>query len=256
MDDQEKALKNQGEGDIQEASPAEEENPTEEVIEPEEATEPTGEVEAEGDLAETDEDPKKGLNSRVRELNAKKKEAEARAEEAETKAQSLAEKLGELTGSVEPRDSKPYDPQIEPGAEVSQDQYKQDVMRTADSIVQLRMKQQDIVNKVNNEARDSLVKHPELDPDSDSFDRDLSESVTEAVEAHVRLSSNPSVSKVVDKLMKPYKGAVAKEVAEESEGLAKQASQTAVKPTSVSKVDKTFGDMTEAEMEKELGIVQ
>lgn len=256
MDDQDKALKKPGEGDIGEATPAEEPKPTEEVEEPVEETEPTGEVEAEGEATETDESPKKGFSNRVRELNTRAKEAEARATEAESNAQSLTDKLGELTGSVEPNATgQPYNPQVEPGAEISPDQYKQDVMRTADSIVQLRMKQQSIISKVNDEARESLTKHPELDPNSDVFDQELSKSVTVAVEAHVKAEPNPSVSKFVDRLMKPYKGAVAKEVGKMNESLAKQASQSAVKPTSVAKGDKDFGELSESEMEKKLGVI-
>jgi len=56
--------------------------------------------------------------------------------------------------------------------------------------------------------------------------------------------------------MKPYKGAVTKAVGEQKEELAKQASQGAIKPTSVRKQDKSSKEKTIEELESELGVVQ
>jgi len=249
------ALKKVDEGDIQEATPAEEIKPAEEVTEPEAETESTEEVEAKEKVAETGESSKKGFSNRVRELNAKAKSAEERARDAEIKVESLSAKIEELMGSVEPSSQEQFIPQVEPGAEISPDQYKQDVMRTADGIVQLRIKQREVIDKINNDTREAEAKYPALDVKSDDFDKELSESITAGVEAHVRSSANPNVGKFIDKLMKPYKGAVEREVGKVGESLAKQASQTAVKPTSVTKGEKTFEELSEKEMEKKLGVV-
>lgn len=232
-----------------------EEKATGEAIKPEEETKPTGEVETEGAEAETEEGSKKGYTQRVRELNTKAKEAEVRAQEAEAQAQSMAERLAALTGSVEPPVYQP--PQAEPGSEISQEQYGQDVLRAADSLVTLRMKQRDILDKINNEANAAVRAYPQLDPESNTFDKELSDSVTEAVEAHVKADPyNSSVKSFVDRLMKPYQRAVTKEVGKVTENIAKQVSETALRPTQIATSEKKFEELSLKEMEKELGVVQ
>jgi len=212
--------------------------PTEEVTEGEETTETEEKVQ------------KKDYSHRVRELVDKAKAAEER-------VKSLEERIAELTGQVgQPAEFQPYSPQVTPGQEVSPEQYQADVMRTADSIVNLRIKQSEAVNRINTETSEVMRTYPELDPESDSFDRELSDTVTEAVEAHIR--ANPysaSVKKFVAKLMKPYKGAVTKAVGEASEQLAKQVSGAALKPTAVRKAEKSAEEKSIAELEQELGVV-
>jgi polyhydroxyalkanoate synthesis regulator phasin len=220
---------------------------------PEETEQPEAEVatEAEGQEVETAESPKKGFQSRIKEVVKERDEWKGQ-------AQSLQEKLAELTGSVEPSGPAPsFTPQVEPGSEITPEQYQQDVARAADGLVQLRIKQSEAINRINNEAKDVLRANPVLDPKSENFDRELSETVTEAVEAYVR--SNPytaSVSKFVDKLMKPYNRAVTKEVGKVTENIAKQVSETALRPTSVRKPEKAASEKSIAELEEELGVIQ
>ena len=232
------------------STPEPETKTTEEVLETPVETESTEEVKTEEEKTETEESSKKGANQRIRELNEKAKAAEAR-------AQSLADRLAEITGSVELAGfNQPYVSQVQPGAEISPEQYEQDVTRKADSLVTLRLKQQEVTNRINNEANDSIRKYPQLDPESNSFDKELSDSITEATEGYV--NKNPygaKVSQFVDKLMKPYQRAVDKEVGKVTENIAKQVSQTALRPTSVRQVEKKTEDMTVAELEAELGIV-
>lgn len=219
-----------------------------------EPTEPTGE---EGEIeTETGEQPelKKGYSARVRELNQKAKQAEEKAFLAEEKVKSLSEKIAELTGGLpEPEN---YIPQVTPGTEISPDDYRNDVVKTAGTIVNLRMKQQEALHKIQTSTEKTVAKYPELDPDSPDYDKELSQSVTEAVEAHVKM--NPYTSNVegfVDRLMKPYKRAVTKEVGQAGEKLAKQVSQTATRPTNLKSNEKTAEDKSIEELEKELGIV-
>ena len=226
-------------------TPSVDENPTEEVTNQEspEASE-TPEEET-----ETGESTNKGANQRIRELNAKAKAAEE-------KAQSLAQRLEELTGSNEPQGYTPYTPSVEPGSEISPDQYKQDVMRTADGIVTLKLKQQEAISRIKSESLEAVRKYPELDPDSEHFNKELSDTVTEAVEAVVRDKPySASVSKFVDKLMKPYQRAVTTEVGKVSEKLATQVSQSALKPTQVRSEVKSDSDKSIAELEAELGVI-
>src|SRR5690606_19136586 len=113
------------------------------------------------------------------------------------------------------------------------------------------------VTRINSEASEIMREYPELNPDSDQFNRELSESITEAVEAQIRLNPySASVKQIVGKLMKPLKGAVTKEVGKASDTMAKQVSQAALRPTSVRKGEKPAEEKTIAELEAELGIVQ
>jgi len=229
------------------------ENETAEEVEetPVESTEET-------EVEETETDgQKKGFTQRVRELNSKAKEAERRAALIEAENQSLAKRIAELTGSYESREQEFSPPPIQPGMEYTQEQYQQHVAAAAGSIVDLKLKQQGAINRIQNETSEVIRSYPELDPKSESFDKDLSESVTEAVEAKVR--ANPysaNVKSFVDGLMKPYKRAVTKEVGRVSENLVRQVSQAATRPTSIHKSDKPLAEKSIQELERELGIVQ
>jgi len=269
MDKNKKALNEKDEMEnIPDTTPVAEEKQPEEVAEPEVDTEPTGEVETKEEVTETE--PRKGYSKRVRELNAKAKaEAKARAE-AEAKAQSLAEKVAELTSSVEPQAGyqpqplPPEQPLVAPGEEIDALELDRRLkvreanqIRRTDALIKLRGKQQDAISRITQESNEVVRKYPELDPESDTFNKDLSETVTEAVEAYIKADPyNASVKKFVAKLMKPYKQAVTKEVGKVTEDIAKQSSQSALKPTSVRKGEKSAEDKTIEELEKELGIVQ
>lgn len=248
MSDEDNMALNVNEEEVADTTPVSE--ATEDVEE--ESTESTEGVEdAE---TETGDDKKKGYSSRIRELNARAKQAEQRASEYEEQVQSLSQRIAELTDSSSGL-SEPYIPQVEPGTELTPEDYRRDVARTAETIVELRLKQQEATNRIKNDTIEAVRKHPELDVDSEAFDKDLSESVTEAVEAYIR--QNPykaDVKSFVDRLMKPYKRAVTKEVGRVGEELAKQASQSAVKPTSVRSNEKPLEEKSIEELEKELGV--
>jgi len=222
-----------------------------EEVESAEETKPTG----------TEGESKKGYSNRVRELNA-------RAKQAEEKAQSLAEKLEQLTGSANGTGYTPQpvrnEPIVQPGEEI--DALELDrrlqarearILQQADAMSTLRSKQNDAINRINLEASKTLQKYPELDPESDKFDRELSDAITEATEAYVKQSPyDASVTKFVDKMMRPYKGAVSKEVGEMTKTVAKQVSESALRPTSVRKEEKQAHEKSIAELEAELGVIQ
>ncbi len=215
---------------------------------PQAGAEPAGQTETPNEDVETGEGPKKGAQQRIRELNQAKKDAEA-------KAQGLEQKLAAITGGSTPRGGQNV-PQIQPGQEVTPEQYRQHVISQADALVNLRMAQSDAVHRINSEASETIRKYPQLDPENESFDKELSESVTEATEAYVR--ANPygaSVKKFVDKLMQPYQRAVTKEVGRATSTIAKQVSEGALRPTSIRSGEKQAKDMTPEELEKKLGVV-
>lgn len=252
------ALNDTAGGDAQlDTTPVAEQQAVEEV---EQTNEPSAEVSQE-ESTETTGEAKKGLSNRVRELNAAKKAAEQR-------AQSLEEKLAELTRTPSPQGGyqPPYNPQaplIAPGEEIDANELnrrmaerEQRILAQADGLSQLRARQSEAVNRINAEASEVTRKYPELDPDSDSFNKELSDTIAEATEAYIKNAPyTASVKQFVEKLMKPYKGAVDKQVGQATENIAKQVSQTALRPTSVHKPEKTAAEKSIAELEQELGVV-
>lgn len=203
----------------------------------------------------------KGANQRIRELNQ-------RAKSAEEENRSLKQKIAELTTSVgvpsfNEAQFNPQEPIVQDGEELSAAELNrrvaardQRVIQQAVAQAQLSQRQSEAIARHNSESEAVLQKYAQLDPDSDSFDKELSDTVTEAVEAHVR--ANPysaSVSKFVDRLMKPYKRAVDKEVGQVTEKIAKQVSETTLRPTSIRKQEKSATEKSVEELEQELGIV-
>lgn len=99
--------------------------------------------------------------------------------------------------------------------------------------------------------------YPQLDPESDQFDKELSETISEAIEAQVKLNPySASVKKFADRLMKPFVKAVSNGVAKEKETITRQVSESALRPTSVRKPEKTAAEMSIAELEARLEKVQ
>lgn len=215
-------------------------------------------IEAEG--TETEESQKKGASQRIRELANQKNEYKQ-------KYESLVQQMEKLTSSAQPTIGPAEvadEPIIKPGEEIDGLELDKRLRSREASTVQKAMaaaqlvsKQNEVVSRINSEAQEALKKYPELDPDSESFDPDLSESVTEAVLAHAKADPyNASPKKFVDRMMRPYKQAVAKEVGQATENIAKQVSETALRPTTIRKVEKSATEKSIAELEKDLGVVQ
>jgi hypothetical protein len=256
--------------DTEEVQLPEEPSTSEQTTEEAEAPEVDVATETQGEEAETAES-NKGYSQRVRELNAQKKAAEERAAEAEQRAQSFAERLAEMTQPIGDggHQAPTYDPQVQAGEEITPERYQGDINQAANQIVDWRLKQERAVNKIERDATNAIKKYPELDPDNkEAFNRELSDAVTEAVEREAMITTydrngqmvktvnlNANIDKFVDKLMKPYKASVAREVGQATENIAKQVSEAALRPTSVRKQEKSAQDKSLAELEAELGIV-
>ena len=214
------------------------------------AEEQTAEVETEA-TEETPAVPKKGAQSRIRELNSEVK--------------SLRDKVAELTQvgnngpmpQFTPQPTKPLigdDESIDARElERRMQEREQMIIQRADALADLRTRQSLAIERINRETEESMVKHPELDPESESFDKELSETIYEAVEAKVKADPNASVKSFVDRQMKLYKRSVSREEEATNKVIAKQSSQGAIKPTQTKPVEKSFNELSAAEMEAKLG---
>lgn len=243
------------------ATPAVEEQATEEA-EPREP-ESTDE-EPRSEETDSEDSGKKGYSARVRELNA-------RAKRAEEERDSLAAKMAALTGGVsgQPDDLgfpavEPDMPLVQPGEEIDAVELDrrlrardQKVFQRTDALIQLRAKQNEAINRITSETQEVMRRYPELDPESVSFNKELSDAITEATEAHVKGAPyTASVSKFVDKMMRPYKGAVSREVGDMTKSVAKQVSEAALRPTTVRAKERSAAEKSLAELEAELGVLQ
>lgn len=247
---------------VQTESPTVETNDTEVQVDDSVATEEETEETVEQPTKEVDHPQKKGAESRIRELNSQVKKERAEKE-------SLAQKIQELTGSVEPKGYQPsndgYNPNvplIAPGEEVTQEELQRRVaqrdnylLQRANEMTRFEIAKKDTIDRINKESNESIKAYPQLDPDSDSFDDELSESISQATLSYVKTNPTGSVKKFVDGLMKPYMRSLDKSVASQQTEIAKQASQTAMRPNSIPSTEKKFEDMTLEEMEKHLKIV-
>ena len=125
-------------------------------------------------------------------------------------------------------------------------------MRRNDALIQIRLAQQENIHRVQNEASEAIKSHPELDPDSDSFDSELSEAISKATLSHIQANPTAPVKEFVNSLMKPYKRAVEKEASGRADVISKQASQQATRPTQVREQERPFSELSIEEMEKRL----
>ena len=176
--------------------------------------------------------------------------------------------MAEFTGQQRPEFNTPVpsepEPLVAPGeteldpAELERRmaQREQAILAKADQLAQIRLAQEKALERINQESQEVVKKYPQLDPDNkDAFDKELSESIAEATFAYVRNNPTGSVKKFVEKLMKPYQRSVTKKVGEQQEALAKQAAESAVKPTPSPKGEKAFSELSLKEMEERLGKV-
>lgn len=256
MDEENQALNTVVEAENNETTtPVVEEQAAEEANEVETSHEGSTEVE------ETDSGVKKSYSNRVRELNARAKRAEAERD-------SFAARLAELTATpAEGMDFMPQqidEPIVAAGEEIDAVELdrrlrarEQRILQQADAMATLRTRQSEAINRIDTEIRQAEKKYPELDPESSSYNKELADAVTVATAAYIDKSPyTASVINFVDKMMKPYKGAVTKEVGDMTKAVAKQVSEAALRPTSVREKERPATEKSIAELEAELGMIQ
>lgn len=217
--------------------------------------EPKGEVEApkaeEPKVEDEKHIDKKGAQYRIQELNEKAKAAEA-------KADSLAKQIEELTASSQPQQS--WDQLNQPlptddNGQVDAVEFEKRILAKASAIAELQNARAQHVARVNQEASKVMEEYSVLNPDSEGYDKDLSQSIAEASLAFVKQNPTASLKKFVDGLMKPYAKAISKQAGEMQEIITKQAAETARRPGSAPKSEKRFEELSLKEMEEKLGIV-
>lgn len=192
--------------------------------------------------AKPEEDEKKetGASKRIQGLVRDKKQLQEKVEDLSTKLETFTQGLNN------------YEPNIPNSGEGERDLTLDDLR----ALTRMEIEKEKAINRINNEAKEAVSKYPQLDPNSDSFDPDLNDSVTTAVYHAVRGNPTTSVTSLVDKLMKPFKKSVESAIASEKSNLAKQAAESAMRPSShVDKTEKSVEDMSIEEIKEKYGVV-
>lgn len=220
---------------VTESSPVEE-NAT---LETEEGQSPQADqLESEETQSEEDEKKESGASKRIKGLVREKKQLQETVE-------SLSSKLDTFTQGL-----NSYEPNIPNSGE--RDLTLDDLR----ALTRMEIEKEKAINRINNEAKEAVTKYPQLDPNSDSFDPDLNDSVTTAVYHAVKGNPTTSVTSLVDKLMKPFTKSVESAIASEKSNLAKQAAESAMRPSShVDKTEKSVEDMSIEEIKEKYGVV-
>lgn len=181
-----------------------------------------------------------GASKRIQGLVRDKKQLQEKVEDLSTKLETLTQGLNN------------YEPNIPNYGEGERDLTLDDLR----ALTRMEIEKEKAINRINNEAKEAVSKYPQLDPKSDSFDPDLNDSVTTAVYHAVRGNPTTSVTSLVDKLMKPFTKSVESAVASEKKELAKQAAESAMRPSShVDKTEKSVEDMSIEEIKEKYGVV-
>jgi hypothetical protein len=243
------------------------ESPAEETKLPE--TEPVveeAETKTEEPTTEPEVEDKKSASYRIKELNEEKKAAEE-------KAKSLEDKMAELTGRspgvntqfIPPAFGQTVpEPLVKPGEEfIDPSELERRLQARLDANTQQTQQMMDLrearernFERINSEAQKSVKKFPQLNPDSEEFDKDLSDTVSRATEGYLKGEPTGSVTKFVADLMGPYLRSINNESGKQREAITKQVSQSALRPTQVPKGEKPFGELSLGEMEARLGGVK
>lgn len=181
-----------------------------------------------------------GASKRIQGLVRDKKQLQEKVEDLSTKLETFTQGLNN------------YEPNIPNYGEGERDLTLDDLR----ALTRMEIEKEKAINRINNEAKEAVSKYPQLDPKSDSFDPDLNDSVTTAVYHAVRGNPTTSVTSLVDKLMKPFTKSVESAVASEKKELAKQAAESAMRPSShVDKTEKSVEDMSIEEIKEKYGVV-
>lgn len=262
MNTEDDGVKDIGEVQAPSESPADKADFYNDIPEPTGESEPQEETESKEEPVQDEKPEKSGKSaqSRIRELNTEKKEAERRALEAERREKSLAEKMAELTGRFSPAGTgipyaQPTEPQVNEDGTIDAESFRKQVLAEAANMYEVRSLQERNLERINKESQQVMTTYKQLNPDSEQYDSDLSESIYEATEAFVRANPTGSVTKYVEKLMKPYQRSIEREVGEQAKTIAQQAADRGLRPTVSPKGEKRFEELSLEEMEQRLGKV-
>lgn len=199
--------------------------------------------------------PKKGAQSRIRELSGENR--------------SLKEKIAELTSPVGfsapevpymPQDNRPLvgaDEAIDANElERRMQQREQIMLQKANQLVDFRSRQNAVIQQINSHAEELVNKYEELNPESDSFNEELNNDVFEIAKDKLKADPTADIRKLVAKQVALHRRAASKEEKQTQAVITKQAAQSAIRPSQTKTVDTPFEKLSIDEMRSKLGYAQ
>ena len=133
---------------------------------------------------------------------------------------------------------------------ITVDDYKRDVLQTADIVVQARLKQFAKANEIQSDLQKLESKYEELNPESDSYSEELSVKLSKLFNAQLKAEPRVKLETFVDDIMALRKGGEEKGKAEVTAKVVEQKAEEAISPSEVAPPPETsFEDMTLKEKE-------
>ena len=199
------------------------------------------------------------LSKKAKRADELKKEVEAlRQKQAEGFTAGLDKPEPVATPEVPP--GLPWEADIEAGksVDISAEDYKRDVVTTADSLVRARIQQARALDakaiEVQSDLRALQATHSELDPESDNYDEELSTKLAGLFGEQLKANPNAKLSEFAGTVMSLRQGGEEKGKDAATAKLAAQKSEEALTPSTaeIEDVSKPFEEMNLQEQEKYL----
>lgn len=142
-----------------------------------------------------------------------------------------------------------YQPQVQPGQDITPDQYRADVTRTADDITKLRInqfQQQMAIERAFDKTVDQLEReYPALNPDAEGYNEVISEKVAKLYQQTAGKAKNPQLLKtIVDSVMDLSNQARTEGQRAVTNQLIRQEGEAAISPTGSQTVTSDFDTAT------------
>ena len=155
-------------------------------------------------------------------------------------------------------------PQYEPGEEILPERLQQDVVQTANAIASLQTQNQiqqfEARTNLDRDVEVLSTKYPELDETSSSYNPVIEEKIEAAFKARAfkngQLDPSVRLADVAKDFIDVARSAATKSSADIKNAVAKQADESAIRPTGAQTSDKSFSDLSIEEMESKLGVVR
>lgn len=200
------------------------------------------------------------LSKKAKRVDELEKEVEASRQQQENEFTADIKSATEAVSQSQAPGRLPWEADLEKGepVELSPDDYKRDVLTTADSLVQTRLAQARRLDAKENEIKSDLntiqQKYEILNPDSSKYDEGLSSKMADLFQVQLRANPNVKLSDFVDTVMEVRQAGKKEGEDEVSAKLVEQKSEEALSPSEpeVESLQKPFESMSLDEKEKYL----
>ena len=218
------------------------------------------------DETTTSESPETDETPSIEESSAEtQSEPERKPSRAERRIRELSEEVKRLKQQPDLSPfQQPQAPQVEPGGELTVEQYQQHVAQQADAIASLRVQQQlqqyEATKNFESDIELLPQKYPELDETSPEYNPVLVEKVSEAFKARAFNGNQVDPSVRLADVAKDYvdvaRAAAKKSSADMKNAVAASADTSAIKPTATPSENKSASDMSIEELEQKYGFAK